>query len=138
MKTPRELLLQRHRSVEPKLDRLREEIVAGLSGKEQRTADRKFLFFSLLRNAWRELIWPSRRIWSGLAAAWLVLLAVNLQMNRSHAVSNVPVRSVAAAVNEQRRILIELVQRPMPEPALPHTPEALRPRSDRRALVRTC
>ena len=28
---------------------------------------------------WRDLIWPSRRVWAGMAAAWVVIVVVNLR-----------------------------------------------------------
>ncbi len=138
MKTPRELLLQRHQQAEPKLDRLREGVIAGLAKPESKAEAAPSLICFFARKLWEELVVPSRRIWVGLAAAWMVLLAVNLQMNHSQRNSASSVRTVAAAVKEQRQILTELVQRPLPGPVLASPSEAIRPRSDRRTLFRTC
>jgi hypothetical protein len=33
------------------------------------------------RAVWRELIWPSRYVWSGLAALWVAMLVVNAQLS---------------------------------------------------------
>jgi hypothetical protein len=38
---------------------------------------------NLLFIPWRELIWPSRRVWSGIAAAWVVIVAVNHHDSRN-------------------------------------------------------
>lgn len=82
MKTPREILMARHRAAIPKLDAIRESVIGGLNHQaaDPETRVRGVLAFwrsgpSLL---WRELILPSRRIWTGLATVWLVLIGVNL------------------------------------------------------------
>ncbi|MGA2751219.1 MAG: hypothetical protein ABSG59_20820 [Verrucomicrobiota bacterium] len=70
MKTPREVLLGRHRSAEPELDRIREHIVDRIRGSDG--AD------GFARKLWREMFWPVRHAWLGLGAAWMVVLALNL------------------------------------------------------------
>ncbi len=84
MKTPREILLARHRAAEPKLDAIRRKVVAA----NQTTAELSEQIIAGFRRSqtvvikicwllWRELILPSRRIWTGLAAVWLLIFAVN-------------------------------------------------------------
>ena len=54
MKTPREILFHRHRSVEPKLDAIRQEAVAAVT---DRRYNGEIIF-------WRELILPRPRAWT--------------------------------------------------------------------------
>ena len=68
----------------------------------------------LWRNIWRELIWPCRRAWIGLAAIWLALLAVNARLS-DHPIAWPALGSSSAAEmmqswEEQTRVLAELTQ----------------------------
>ncbi len=83
MKTPREIILESHRAVEPRLDRLRETVLAAelataLSGPKVRPQSAG----NILQKLWLELIWPSRRAWAGLSAVWVVLGVVYLSTLR--------------------------------------------------------
>lgn len=64
MKTPRELLLGRHESAVPRLDKIRHAMSE--PGR------------SISRKLWEELILPVRRAWIGMAAAWMVVITLNL------------------------------------------------------------
>jgi len=99
-------------------------------------AAREPLLKSFLRNVWRELIWPCRRAWVGLAAVWLGLLAANARLADPQLAGARP--SSAAAMmqswEEQTRVLAELAQpgladAPANLPAAPSNPP--RPRSAR-------
>jgi len=68
MKTARELLLNRHRSIEPKLDALRSKAVAALRNSAT-DAQIRGARTSLPLRIWQELILPARRLWLGMAAA---------------------------------------------------------------------
>ncbi|HXR07932.1 MAG TPA: hypothetical protein VN765_11420 [Candidatus Acidoferrum sp.] len=103
-------------------------------------AGRKPLLKSVPRNVWRELIWPCRRAWVGLAALWLVLATVNLRLS-DHSMPFAGARSSSASAlmqswEEQTRILAELIQPPVvySPPANPPaaSPNAPRPRSERK------
>jgi hypothetical protein len=79
MKTPREILLEQHRPVESKLDAIRNEVVAQCR-EGRRVAVAKSVLTCLPLLLWRELIFPSRRTWAGIAAAWVLILVVNFSL----------------------------------------------------------
>lgn len=130
MKTPREILFARHESATPKLDAIRREVVRELNNQATQKQSFSANFVSSLLGCsnifWRELIFPCRRIWSGLAAVWLVLFLVNLsQRDDVSSVTGKPVRSaeVMMSVQAQQRWMNELLA----DRAAP--PEADRPRN---------
>jgi hypothetical protein len=79
MKTPREILLARHRAVETELDAIRSEVVAQCHEGRRVTVTKSVLAYLPLL-LWRELISPSRRTWAGIAAAWVLILVVNFSL----------------------------------------------------------
>ena len=84
---------------------------------------------------WRELIWPCRRTWAGLAAVWLVLLTLQLASRDPAEVAArstpPPSPEVLMVLRQQQLLLAELVERPAPRAAdRPKTAPA-RPRSQR-------
>jgi len=75
-------LLARHRSAEPKLDAVRQQALASIA--TQRSADtlirpnraNSWTWASALQ-LWHELFSFRPRAWAGLAAAWLLIFALN-------------------------------------------------------------
>jgi anti-sigma factor RsiW len=83
------------------------------------------------RIVWGELIWPSRYAWSGMAAIWVLMLAINAHLSDPQA-GGVGARASSSqemmqAWLEQNRVLAELVQPSFTVPAPP--PKLPRPRS---------
>lgn len=74
MKTPRDLLLERHRDQSPALDQLRQRVIAQELG-ESPAPIRDGPTWLARGFAW--LNWQ-RAAWSGFAAVWCVILGLNL------------------------------------------------------------
>jgi hypothetical protein len=117
MKTPRDILFARHQAATPKLDALRREIVEGLNNqatKEQSwSASLVTLFLCCSKQFWRELIWPCRRIWAGLAAVWILIFVFNFsQRDPSELMARKappPSPEMILAFRQQQRLLAELI-----------------------------
>jgi hypothetical protein len=123
MKTPRELLFARHQTVAAKLDAIRQQVIeqqCQVAGRQ--SSEPSLSFFA---KAWMELIWPCRRIWTGLAVVWVLLAIVNFsQRDPSQPVmaKNTSTREMVAMFRDQQKLLNELLA----DRARP--PEAERPR----------
>jgi len=107
MKTPRDILLERHQAMEPRLDAIRRDVLAGL-GKAVRREPSPNLIVRL----WVEVFWSCRRIWGGLAVVWMGLCLFNLAQRDPAelrlARSPAPVPTMAT-LQEQERMLNELL-----------------------------
>jgi anti-sigma factor RsiW len=79
---------------------------------------------------WREVVWPWRRAWTTLAAAWVVILAGNVSLHPpSPLVARIsPARSqeMVTSFRDQRTILADLLA---DRSAPPAAPDADRPKS---------
>lgn len=88
---------------------------------------------TLWQIVWGELIRPSRHAWAGMAALWVVMLAVNAQLSDHHAGSAgaraASSQDMIQAWAEQNRVLAELTQPAFAVPAA--LPDLPRPRSQR-------
>ena len=139
MKTPREILLNRHQSANAKLDGLRARVLsAALPPATQPTQPSAHAETSLpIRAAlklWQELFRPYRHVWAGLAVSWLVLWGINLGLADAPktAMNSHPASAPAMfqALEEQRQILAELIPPGSSQPAEPPRRNP-RPRSER-------
>lgn len=124
MKTPREILLSRHAYATPQLDALRRAALHHVTPAGQP-------FFAQL---WRELFWSPRRVWAGLAAAWLVIIAANWSMGEPASSAAPPPTASAerlALWRQQLELRRELLGSLPPDPAEPRrtTPA---PRTERK------
>jgi len=138
MKTPREILLQHHQTVTPKLDAIRQSAVANL--KECPVAREQSLPVALAFKLWRELVLPCRRTWAGLAAVWLAILVFNLthaeRIQIVTAKSTTPPEEMRLALQEQRRVLEEIIgPTPLAPAAEPPRRPNTQPRSERRIEI---
>ena len=74
-KTPRDILLSRHATATPQLDQLRHATLAEATPIPTR---------QLLH----ALFFPQRRLWLGLAAAWIVIVAFHVTQRPANRPSN--------------------------------------------------
>lgn len=109
MKTPREILLTRHSAAAPKLDTIRSSVIGELNNKETQSGAVRFSSWCLScsNKIWLELVWPCRRIWTGLAAAWLLILAVNLAQHDAAPAGKISTAPAMMSFSEQQRWMNE-------------------------------
>jgi hypothetical protein len=130
MKTPRQILFERHRSVEPKLDAIRQSTLAGLvekPGQERRRLTSVGLWDLIVSLRWHL---------AGLSAVWLAIALLGYHQSSSPpalmARGNVPPpQQFLTALRENREQLLELI-----EPAASGTPNAPQRRSEIYPLTR--
>jgi hypothetical protein len=132
MKTPKEILLETHQVMTPRLDKLREDVLAVELGQANSpiSPKRRNIFAAIPLKLWNELIWPSRRAWAGLAAVWVALAVVHFSQNdRGGSIQTTPDPQILEAWNEQQAILEQLANErrqlaeKTPANAPPITPE---------------
>ena len=136
MKTPRDILFVRHQAAAPKLDAIRAEVVRELNNqgtKEQSIpASLVTSFLGCSNKLWQELIWPSRRVWSGLATVWLLILTVNLAQREPSPAGKTSAAPAMMSVREQQRWMNELfADRSMPVEAEPPKIFSPKPRTEK-------
>ncbi|MGO8765567.1 MAG: hypothetical protein ACLQSR_10610 [Limisphaerales bacterium] len=133
MKTPREIILERHQAAVPTLDKLRQEAIAGTFLRDDSTG---FLNWPTL--LYRELVWPCRWIWSGLAAVWILIFAANFSLRDASPIivakSSSP-QEVIMAWRQQQRLLTELIGPSETSAALPAKSYSPRPASRRQIEI---
>ena len=136
MKTPRDILLAQHRAAGPKLDAIRRALVAEFSHEDKKAQSwLAGLVFSCLRGSktlWSELIFPSRRIWSGLAAVWLLIVAVNFAQREPAPAGKFSAAPTMMSFREQQRWMNELfAERSAPLDAEPPKTFSPKPRTEK-------
>ncbi len=126
MKTPRKLLFDRHRSVESKLDAVRQNALANLATKNKAAAAKS------MADGWREFLLSCRWHLAGMTAAWLLISLLNVEHSAAPTVvttakDNAPsARQLVADLRENRRQLAELFEPPVAEEISP--PQTFVPR----------
>jgi hypothetical protein len=116
MKTPRGILFTRHQAATSKLDAIRREVVAELNNKGTKEQSRAASLVSLLlccsNKLWLELIWPCRRIWTGLAVVWILILIVNVSQrdgSQTNFTKSPPSPEMVMTFRDQQKLLNELL-----------------------------
>ncbi|MEI9866494.1 MAG: hypothetical protein WDN00_18455 [Limisphaerales bacterium] len=135
MKTPREILLARYQAAVPKLDAIRRDVLAGLNNKETKEQNRPASliasFFGCPNKLWLELVWPCRRIWTGLATVWLLIFAINLAQHEPSPAGKMTTAPAMMSFREQQRWMNELfADRTPPVEAEPPKTFAPKPRTE--------
>jgi hypothetical protein len=116
MKTPHDILFARHQAAAPRLDAVRREIVAGLNHQDAKSQSWVALLASWClggaNKLWLELVWPCRRIWTGLAAVWLLLFIINLSQrdgSQTMMAKSAPTAEMMMTFRDQQKLLNELL-----------------------------
>ncbi len=116
MKTPRDILFARHQAAAPKLDALRREVLMKLNHQDTKAPSGAANLVSWClggaKQLWRELVWPCRRIWTGLATAWVLIFVINVsQRDNVSSVTGKIVRpgGVVMSLQAQQRWMNELL-----------------------------
>jgi hypothetical protein len=132
MKTPIEILFERHRGATAKLDTIRRTVIAGLAQAQPQGATEVSSDSGKSRSgraSFRDFVLSIRWHLAGIGAAWILIALLNLDH------SPTPVRDVARASNppseelltawrENRRQVLELMELPVVEPTPPpNTPQ---------------
>ena len=133
MKTPREVLFERHQSAEPKLDAIRQAALAALGQRRAEVRVRESVsepcaprWTAALRPAdrpgVRELLLSFRWHLAGMSAVWLLVVLLNRDHSPALAQNivkeNIPSpQRLLASLRENRRQLLELIEAPVIEPA---------------------
>jgi len=71
---------------------------------------------------WRELLWPCPQVWAGFAAAWLLVLFLNLSVEPSPAESMAAAKPPLENVDgyaQRQRLLVELLGDGRPAATVP-------------------
>jgi len=135
MKTPRDILFARHQNAAPKLDAIRREV---LSAEFQNENQIPFLV-NLPLALWRELFWPCRRIWAGMAVVWILIFIVNFsQRDKSEMMAGkTPPSSpeMILVLQQQERLLAELTDQKEAPVAVPPKLFLPQPRSEGRIEI---
>jgi hypothetical protein len=117
MKTPREVLLQRHQSIERRLDDVREHVIAtvvegkGRAGQDSQRARRS--------SPLREFLLPWRWHLAGMTAVWIVVAVLNIDRPSSASTTQqaaAPPRQLLTELRENRRQILELVESSITQP----------------------
>jgi hypothetical protein len=140
MKTPRQVILDRHQSAEAKLEVIRAEDLAACARAAAAPAARPSVgawgAAAALRRCWQESFRPWRWAWAGMAAIWLVLWAVNVTTREAPRMARRqtprPNPGLQAALREQRELMSRLFDPVDASPASQPAPPG--PRSERRTI----
>jgi len=113
MKTPREILFERHRAAEPKLDAVRKEVLAEKFRRPEHREAGAMTLAEIVRGFIREY----RRHLTAMAAIWFLVALLDLSTGRSaNLAAAVPKAKIPSpqiilmSLRENRRELLEMIQ----------------------------
>jgi hypothetical protein len=137
MKTPREILFQKHQAAKPKLDAIRETVVR--EGRRAAVPKTRVASTAILPAlSWREFLISLRWHLAGMGAAWVVIVLLNLNIGHSTSLASAlpaakipPPQIILASLRENRRELLEMIQPVESHEARPVKLFPLQPRSER-------
>jgi hypothetical protein len=126
MKTPREVILERHQSAEAKLKAIRVEDLAACARSAVEASGERQATLSLSAIAgrlWQEMFSPWRRVWAGVAVTWVVILGLGLATGDMPRAASTGPRSanpeVLAVLQQQEQLLSQLLGREAPQRGSP-------------------
>lgn len=137
MKSPRDLIFEKHREIVPHLDEARAAALAELNS-EKTAADEVAAEAGvssprrIVATLWRELFLPCRNVWAGLAVTWVCILIVSAttQPEAPPTSSEKPVARLSPEVQNQlhlqRQLRADLLDLTEPLPARKDAPPANR------------
>jgi len=133
MKTPREVLFERHQSAQPKLDAVRQEALMAVGESSAEVRPRESVsepcapkwtaaLHPAERPGLRELLLSFQWHLVGMSAIWLLVVLLNLDHSPTLAPNivkeNIPSpQRLLTSLRENRRQLLELIEPPVVEPA---------------------
>jgi hypothetical protein len=135
MKTPRELLMERHRSIEPRLSAIRQQVLHNLADAESQVRETGMPATRSRFAGWFEVLRPFRFNLAGLGFACLLIVAFRVATpetsNPVIAKTAAPSGDMLAALQEKRRLYAELIEQSPAHDAEPPKPIFPKPRSER-------
>jgi hypothetical protein len=138
MKTPRELLMARHRSIEPRLNAIRQQVLNNPAGVETKIGESGMPTTRGLFATWGEALRPFRFNLAGLGFACLLIVAFRVATPQTSnpvvAKTAAPSADLLAALQEKRRLYAELTEQSPAHTAEPPKPIAPKPHSERREI----
>jgi hypothetical protein len=100
MKTPREILIEKHRHAEPRLDAIRCQVLRA-EPSVARPGPESSAWLAIL---WEQLILPCRRPLAALGLAWAVILLLQTSAGERSTVSSSPPVRPTAEVRAQLKV----------------------------------
>ena len=125
MRQPREILLERHRATERKLNDARGRALAIVAARPALNSSHHK--FSVFRSVFYEFVRPLRWQLAGMLCAWAVVFILNRDSSSSGAVQVTgneadQTRMLVSTLRENRRQIAEFLDTVQTEPSLPAPP----------------
>jgi hypothetical protein len=128
MKTPREILLGRHRATDTKLDAIRTALVRSLAAEQSAVEEGSAARIASAKGQdggrvvdWRQWLGSLRWHLAGLGGAWLAIVLLNVDHSGASAPATIaerqapPPERLVMAMRENRRQILELIGPPVQE-----------------------